>query len=169
MQRNKNTLKERRSAGWRWPIALAALSLGGLVLSGCSRSTRSTAGMEANELLEFVQQQQQKDPSAYIEYDLGKFRVSHPLPGGEGQVMVTFQLYGVLPPARQSQLKRLLPRYENRMRDAVISLVQRTQTEHLTDPSLAYFKADLVAAINRVLQDRVLADVAFSEYSIERG
>jgi flagellar basal body-associated protein FliL len=140
-----------------------------LLLVGCGRSSRPAAGMEASELLEIIQQQQERDPSAYVESDLGTFRVSHPLPGGEGQIVVSFHLYGVLPPARQSRLKQLLPTYENRVRDAVISHVQRTQTEHLTDPSLAYFKAELVAAINRVLQDRVMADVVFSDYSVERG
>jgi hypothetical protein len=92
--------------------------------------------------------------------------VSHAL-ATEGQVMVQFHLYGIVPPQRKSDLEEKLPSYEKRIRDAVISLVQRMETDHLTDPSLIFFKTEVVAAINEVLQDRLVADVVFSDFSID--
>jgi flagellar basal body-associated protein FliL len=45
--------------------------------------------------------------------------------------------------------------------------VQETESEQLTDPGLAFFRSEVVAAINRILQERLVKDVAFSEFSVE--
>jgi flagellar basal body-associated protein FliL len=45
--------------------------------------------------------------------------------------------------------------------------VQKTDAEQLAEPGLNWLKAELVAAINRVLQERIVQDVAFSEFSME--
>jgi flagellar basal body-associated protein FliL len=148
---------------------IGAVGVAGCVmfLAGCGHDAQSAAELEAAELLRLIQKQKHQDPSAYVEADLGKFRVSHVVNDGHEQVHVSFHLVGILPPDRVSRLEELRPAYENRLRDAVISLVQKTETEHLTDPSLSYFKAEVVGAVNRVLQDRVLADAAFSDFSID--
>ena len=126
------------------------------------------AELDASELLSLLQDQQQLDPRNYIESDLGRYRVTHPLGGNDGQMHVQFQLVAILPQAREGRLAELLPPVEKRVRDAVISLVQRTETEYLTDPGLEYFKAEVVRAINRVLQEPLLVDVAFSDFSMDR-
>ena len=133
-----------------------------LLLAGCGHDAQSAAELEAAELLRLIQKQKHQDPSAYVEADLGKFRVSHVVNDGHEQVHVSFHLFGILPPERVPRLEALRPAYENRLRDAVIALVQKTETEHLTDPSLTYFKAEVVGAVNRVL-----ADAAFSDFSID--
>jgi hypothetical protein len=144
------------------------LLLASLPAAGCGTKERSVAELDASELLALLQDQQQLDPRNYVERDLGRFRVTHPLGDDEGQMHVQFQLVAILPPARQDRLASVLPHVEKRMRDAVISLVQRTETEYLTDPGLEYFKTEVVSAINRVLQEPLLVDVAFSDFSMDR-
>jgi hypothetical protein len=90
------------------------------------------------------------------------------LGAGTGPVYVQFHLIGVLAADRQPRLAEALPRFEKRIRDAIISLVQRSDIRQLTDPSLAFFKGEVVATINRVLQDQLLVDVAFSDFSMDR-
>jgi hypothetical protein len=147
---------------------ISALLAVGLVVTGCSRPAKSAAEMDASELLALFQERQHIDAKNFIEADLGRFRVAHKLPSGDGQLYVQFHLFGILPQERQQRLAQLWPLYEMRARDAVISLVQRTETEHLSDPSLSYFKEEVATTINQVLQERLIIDVAFSDFSSDR-
>jgi flagellar basal body-associated protein FliL len=141
---------------------------GACLLAGCGKeATKSAAELDAAELLALIQEQQ-VDSKGSVEVDLGRFRVTHALAGSSGHLHVQFHLFGVLPQSRQERFDQALPKYEKRMRDAIISLAQRTETEHLTDPSLTFFKEDVTATVNRILQDRLLADVAFSDFSTDR-
>ena len=144
-----------------WIVALA-------LFAGCGTKERSVAELDASELLALLQDQQKLDPKNYVETDLGRYRVTHPLGGDQGQIHVQFQLVAILPQARLDRLATVLPHYERRVRDAIISLVQRTETEYLTDPGLEYFKTEVVSTINRVLQEPLIVDVAFSDFSMDR-
>ncbi|MEX2176772.1 MAG: flagellar basal body-associated FliL family protein [Pirellulaceae bacterium] len=151
--------------------ALAAVCLlaGAGASTSCSGPVEGPAAtLEAAEILDLINEGHKKnDPQGHVEIDLGKFRVTHTVPSEEEVLLlVDFQLYGVLPIGRQETLEHTLPDYNNRLRDAVISLVQSIETEHLTDASLAFFKAELTAAINRVLQARLIRDVVFSNFSV---
>lgn len=146
-------------------LALAALG----TLPGCSTSdAHSSPSLETSEILELIQEgSNRSDPKNDVEVDLGKFRVTHATTdGSQSLLLVDFQLLAVIPSQKQPALEAALPASTYRLRDAVIALVQKTETEHLTDPSLAYFKSELVAAINRILQDRLVKDVVFSEFSV---
>jgi len=146
-------------------FALMALCL----LSGCGKEpAKSSAELDASELLALFQERHQADAKNFIEVDFGRFRVTHSLPESEGHLHVQFHLFGVLPQERQERLNQVLPQYEKRVRDAIIGLVQRTETEHLTDPSLTFFKEEVAATVNRILQERLLVDVAFSDFSTDR-
>jgi hypothetical protein len=137
------------------------------VAAGCAEKSKSAAEMDASELLALFQERQHVDAKHFVETDLGRFRVMHKL-STEGQLYVQFHLFGILPVDRQARLAQLWPQYERRTRDAILSLVQRTETEHLSDPSLTLFKEEIAATVNRVLQERLLADVAFSDFSTDR-
>jgi hypothetical protein len=140
------------------------------LVAGCGHSNSTAGQLEASELLELLEEQELRyDSQAYTEVDLGEFKVTHPLGGDEGQLHVRFHLIGIVAEQRKTKVDHVLPHYQNRLRDAVIHLVQQTDTEQLTDPGLAFFRSELVAAINRVLQDRLLKDVAFSDFSVDRG
>jgi flagellar basal body-associated protein FliL len=147
---------------------IAGLAVVACLVSGCSRPVKSAAEMDASELLALFQERQHVDAKNFVEIDLGRFLVAHKLSSGEGQLYVQFHLFGILPHERQTRLAQLWPQYEKRARDAVISLVQRTETEHLSDPSLTIFKEEVAVAVNRILQERLLIDVAFSDFSTDR-
>jgi flagellar basal body-associated protein FliL len=148
-------------------VALGLLSCASAFCVSCSHSDeKSAAALEAAEILELVNEGQ-NDPRSDIEIDLGTFRVTHAVAqDGEELLLVDFQLYGVLSQQKQPALEEALPGYSNRVRDAIISLVQSIDTEHLTDPSLAFLKSEIIASINRVLQQRLIKDVVFSNFSV---
>jgi flagellar basal body-associated protein FliL len=147
---------------------LAAVALAVCLSAGCSQSEKKTAAeLDASELLALFQERQQVDAKHFVEVDLGRFRVVHKLDSGEGHLYVQFHLFGILPLDRQSRLEVLWPQFEKRARDAVIAVVQRTETEHLSDPSLSFFKEEVTAGVNRVLQERLLVDVVFSDFSTD--
>jgi len=139
-----------------------------LFCGGCSKPEKSAAEMDASELLALFQERQHVDATNFVEMDLGRFRVTHSLTGDEGQLHVKFHAYAILPQERLSRLAELWPKFEKRSRDAIISLAQRTEAEHLSDPSLTLFKEELAATVNRVLQERLVVDVAFSDFSTDR-
>jgi flagellar basal body-associated protein FliL len=153
-------------------LNLAALSLGictGTTLLGCSASEEKSPGsLEAAEILELINESQERsDPLEDVEVDLGKFRVTHAVESGdEVLLLIDFQLFAVVSSHKQAALEAALPAYSNRLRDMVISLLQKIDTEHLTDPSLAFLRAELIAGLNRVLQQRLVKDVAFTDFSV---
>ena len=150
-------------------LAVALIASVSLTSVSCSGPEQSpAASLEAAEILELINQgQKRNDPQNDIEVDLGKFRVTHSV-GTQDEVLllVDFQLYAVLSSQQQAVLEAALPSYSNRIRDAVISLVQSIDTEHLTDPGLAFLKAEMIAGINRVLHERLIKDVVFSNFSV---
>jgi hypothetical protein len=151
------------------PIQFVAVcTLVATFIAGCSHPVKTAPEMDASELLALFQERQHVDAKNFVEMDLGRFRVTHKLASGEGQLYVQFHLFGVLPQQRQTRLTQLWPQFEKRARDAVISLTQRTETEHLSDPSLTFFKEEVAATVNRILQERLLVDVAFSDFSTDR-
>jgi hypothetical protein len=144
-----------------------ALALALCLMTGCGQPAKTAAQLEASELLALLQERQNVDAKTFVEMNLGRFRVTHKLPE-EDHLYVQFHLYGVLPEHRKVRFSEVWPKYEKRVRDAVLSLTQRIETEHLCDPSLTYFKEEVAGAINRILQERLLADVAFSDFSTDR-
>jgi hypothetical protein len=144
------------------PIALCALP-------GCGAAPQQVAGLDVPELMELLEDEHLKrNPQAFSEVDLGKFKVSRMLPADDGQLLVKFHLIGVVPETKQADFEGELPKYETRVRDAVLSLVQRAEPEHLADPALNYLKSEILKAINDQMHGRLLKSVAFSDLSIER-
>ena len=136
-------------------------------LAGCGQTrAKSLAELDGGELLNLIEGERRADARTLVEVDLGRFRVSHAV--DNGQVLVQFHLIGLITQAKQMRLAELLPQYEKRLRDAVISLVQKMETDQLMDPSLAFFKTELVAAVNRILAEQILRDVAFSDFSLDQ-
>ncbi|MCL6507380.1 MAG: hypothetical protein K6T59_10155 [Bryobacteraceae bacterium] len=151
----------------RSAAVLPVMLLAWLVV-GCSHPAQPTPTLDPGELLALLHERQQGDSRYFVEVDLGRFRVTHPLSSGEGHLYVQFHLIGIVPEDKRVHLEEVWPRFEKRVRDAIITLVQRTETAHLADPSLTFFKEEVVGTVNRVLQERLLADVAFSDFSTDR-
>jgi flagellar basal body-associated protein FliL len=150
----------------RLVLICCALAAAGFV--GCGKSRNSATDLEASELLALLQDRQQTESRSLVETDLGRFRVTHQLADGDGQLHVQFHLFGVLAEERQQRFSQVWPHREKRVRDAIISLCQRTETEHLADPNLTLFKEEIVATVNRMIQERLIIDVAFSDFSTDR-
>lgn len=150
---------------------LPFLSLGFIAccLAGCGSAPVQVAGMDVPELMELLEDEQmKKNPHAYSEIDLGKFKVTRMLPADEGQLVVRFHLIGIVPEAKQEDFTGTMPKYETRLRDSVMSLVQKAEPEHLSDPALSFLKAEMLATINEKMHSRHLKSVVFSDLSIER-
>lgn len=140
-----------------------------LGLSGCGSAPVQVAGMDVPEIMELLEDEQMKrNPNAFVEIDLGKFKVTRMLPGDEGQLVVRFHLIGIVPEAKQTEFTESMPKYETRLRDSILALVQRAEPEHLADPGLSYLKSEMLMTINNQMHTRHLRSVAFSDLSVER-
>ncbi len=139
--------------------------------SSSNHSSRAHAKPEAvadaADLLDLLAVGGNQDPSRFVEMEIGTFRVTHKLADEGEPLVVRFRLFGIVSETKEERLYHELPKYEKRIRDAVISLVQKTEAEQLAEPGLKWLKAELVAAINRVVQDRALSGIAFSDFSLE--
>ena len=125
--------------------------------------------MDVPEIMELLEDEQLKrNPQAFAEIELGKFKVTQMLPGDEGQLVVRFHLIGIVPEAKQTEFTESMPKYETRLRDSILALVQRAEPEHLSDPALSYLKSEMLMIINSQMHSRHLKSVVFSELSIER-
>ena len=151
-----------------WPYLAIALGLLPL-LSGCGGESKAATAVDGIELLDLLQQQDKRhDPKAFVELSLGDYMVSRRGLGGQGILVVRFQLFGIVAATEQEKLTHELPAHEKRIRDAVISLTQRTDLDQLADPNLAYLKSEITLAANDVLRGRVIKNVVFSNFSLER-
>lgn len=135
---------------------------------GTASKTHSThTPADAADLLDLLAVGGSQDPSRFVEVEIGTFRVTHKLADQGEPLVVKFRLFGIVSKSKEGRLHEELSKYEKRIRDAVISLVQKTEAEQLAEPGLKWLKAELVAAINRVVQDRALSGIAFSDFSLE--
>jgi hypothetical protein len=126
------------------------------------------APSEVEKLLTLIAGKEKRhDPRLYSEVDLGEFRVTRPGSEEDEILIVKFQIYGVLSEPDVPKFEHGIEGRQQRVRDAVLSVVHRTAFDQLMDPSLDLVKSDLVAAINRVLENDLLRDVAFSSLSME--
>jgi flagellar basal body-associated protein FliL len=123
---------------------------------------------DVERILSLIADKERKhDPRLYLEVDLGEFRVSRPGASEDDIVVVKFQIFGVLNEQDHAKFVESSLGREQRLRDAVLSVVHRTELEQLMDPSLDNVKSELVAGINRILENDFLRDVAFSQFSME--
>ncbi len=147
-------------------LGLVMFALGAI---GCGSAPVQVAGMDVPEIMELLEDEQLKrNPQAFVEVDLGKYKVTQMLPKEEGQLVVRFHLIGIVPESKQSEFTDSMPKYETRLRDSILSLVQRAEPEHLSDPGLSYLKSEMLTVINNQMHTRHLKSVAFSDLSIER-
>ncbi len=135
--------------------------------SGCSDADAEVV-MDAGALLErYERDRRRHDPRHFGEVDLGEFRVTQH--HGTSIMFVRFHLFGVLPDGRIDQFKELLQAHEHRVKEKVSEVATRCDIVELQDPNLGWLKSELISSINRIVQAPLLRDVAFAEFSMERG
>lgn len=145
----------------RWLLALAAV-----VLSGCG-SGGDGEKLDPDVLPRYQLQRVRHDPVKFGEVDLGEFFVTRLLPNSPKVLIVRCQLFAVVDKNDTAELEQALLQRRSRMRDAVISLIQKAELESLEDPDLTWLRDELTTVINRTLDTLVVRDVAFSDLSIE--
>lgn len=144
----------------------AALTSG---MIGCGSAPAPAAALSPAELLDILDDDlKRNDPQHFVEVELGKFKVSHNVRATDKAVMVKFHLFAVLPESRSEDFQRATAKFDKRIRDSVISIIQQSETERLTDAGLSSLKGEIIASINRLTRTRVLKDVVFSDFSLDR-
>jgi hypothetical protein len=145
-------------------VLLSCLSVG--TISGCGASADDV--LDASALLERYERDRRKhDPLHFSEVDLGEFTVTqHRDPS---IYYIRFHLYAVIPDSLVDQFEELRQSHGERVKASVRESVQSCDLDHLDDPALGWLKSEMIASINQVLQAPILRDVAFSEFSLERG
>jgi flagellar basal body-associated protein FliL len=133
-----------------------------------SKEEASPQAGDVERILSLIADKEKKhDPRLYIEVDLGEFRVTRPGEDEDEIVVVKFQIFGVLNERDKLKFDESSLGREQRLRDAVLSVVHSSELDELMDPALDQVKSELVAAINRILESDFLRDVAFSSFSME--
>jgi hypothetical protein len=123
---------------------------------------------DVERILSLIADKEKKhDPRHYLETDLGEYRVTRPGREEDEIFVVNFQIFGVLNERDKLKFDESSLGREQRMRDAVLSVVHSAELDDLMDPALDKVKSNLVAAINRILENDYLRDVAFSTFAME--
>lgn len=148
-------------------LALTVLGTVPMASMGCGGDRRD-AVLDAGELLDrYERDRRRHDPVAFSEIDLGDFVVTQ---RHEPAIFfVRFHLYGVVPNTQMDDFSKMLEAHSELVRSTIRETVQGTELEQLNDPALGALKSDMILAINRSLQARILRDVVFGEFSFERG
>lgn len=151
-------------------LCLFGLALTATGCGGSSMPAKHPAALSAAELLDILEDDLKKhDPKDFVEVDLGKYKISRVVPNVEHAVNVKFQLIAVLHSQKKDEFSAEILQYEKRIRDAVIAVIQQAEIDRLTDPTLQSLKDELAATIARVTRTRVLKDLVFSEFALERN
>jgi hypothetical protein len=148
-------------------LAILPVVLVPLCFAACGTKATDPTALEARELLDLLDGRQERlSPEKYGEVDIGSFKTTLPARGEDEALRLSFRLVAIVPEGQKAEFTVELPKYEKRIRDAAIALVCRTDQELLAEPSLEYLKGEMTGAINRILQKRLVRDVAFSAFSL---
>lgn len=141
------------------------LMLAAVVGSSCGCSGSDEERIDATGLL--VQDRRRHDPLHFSEMDLGQFTVTqrHNL----SIFYIRFHLYAVVPDTLVEEFTERLQTHGERVRATVRETAQGCDLDQLNEPTLAWLKTELISSINREVQATVVRDVAFADFSFERG
>ncbi len=162
MNRMKHTSRSRRLA-----ISLAA----GLcvVLSGCGGSVEQQDIDPLAVYEQFESGQQRHDPLSMVEVDLGDYLVTRRVADSHDILFVRFQLFAIVPRDDEQKFTTLIEGSRTRMRDGVLTIVQKADLKDLADARMSSVKSEVVVSINKSLRTRTVRDVVFSDFSLEGG
>ncbi len=148
----------------RWqclPVAIA------LILAGCGDSSDS----EFDELAlldQYDLNRRRHDPEKYVEVELGEFNVSRRVPKTTKTLYVRCHLFAVADRLDEDQLHDALLERKDRMRDAVISILQKMDQKALAEPNMNWMKSEMIPVVNKALKVRSVRDIVTSSFSLER-
>ena len=106
------------------------------------------------------------DPKSLTEIDLGEYFITRRASEGE-QIFIRFHLYGIIPIKERTKFEETLQERGQRMRDSIIALIQKSELDHLGDPSWGLIRSELIPTISNSLRTTSLRDVVFSGFSMD--
>ncbi len=139
-----------------------------VLATGCGGGA-ATNFDEAALLDEYNVQGRRHDPVEFVEVDMGDFFITRRLPDTKDMLYVSCHLYAVTPQEESGFVEFTLMERKTRMRDTVMSVVQKAEIDALTEPSLTWIKSEMIPEVNRTLRTRSVRDIVFSTYSLQRG
>lgn len=152
-------------SSFRW---LCLLPMVALVLSGCGQSSNPDFD-ELALLDQYDLNRRRHDPEKYVEVDLGEFNVSRRVPKTNKTLYVTCHLFAIADKVDRDQLTNALLDRKERMRDAVISILQKMDQKALAEPNMNWMKSEMIPVVNKALKVRSVRDVVTSDFSLEQA
>lgn len=143
-------------------LSLSLASCGG----GGHGSHAKVAAVDSSHSSAHGEESHSPDSAEMVEVDLGEFTITQRQPGANSILLIRFKIFGVVEHDKKEAFAKLLEERRQRMRDSVITIVQRAGVEQLSDPSLGWLKSELIPAVNKLLRTRMLKDVVFSDFAM---
>jgi flagellar basal body-associated protein FliL len=116
---------------------------------------------------QFKQEARKHHPKNFAEVDLGEFAVVHRR--DKHVLFIRCQLFAVMPKGDQSEFSKSLNSHKLRMKEAVVQTFRASDRVKINDPNLKQLRDDLVVAINKAMNTRVLRNIVFTSFSVARG
>jgi hypothetical protein len=150
---------------FRWISALAAIAVIS-VLVGCS--AKSTFKFDQMDLLPAEEE--------LTEFSLGEYKIPIPIPDDgtpdnlsrHNRIQFDFDLYALISPKEESQIKDAWDRHEGVIRDQVISICRSASVDELQEPELATLKARLTDFVGTQLGEQRLRQLLITDVVSQR-
>lgn len=104
-------------------------------------------------------------PDEEIEVDLKDFRVTAYQPLSNTTLRIDFHMHGLINPADQEELTKLLETKEKRIRDQVIMTIRGADLNDFTDAGLGLIKRRILETTNKTLGKPLVKRIVFSDFS----
>jgi hypothetical protein len=146
----------------QWVVVVA------LLMSGCGAKDEEPILVDARALLDRYQQERLRhDPRHFSEIELGEFFVTQRRDAALLSIRV--RLVAVVSDTQLDQFQTLLQGRLERVHATIRQTIQRAGPAQLDEGSLDSLKSELIRSINGCLEKRIVQDVAFAKFSLERG
>jgi len=107
-------------------------------------------------------------PESLVEVELGQFFVTRRVSDGE-MAYIQFTLFAVVDEEKKDDFEVLLGDRRERMRERISQSLQEAKLDQIEQPSRKILKTELTLELKKVLHTPDVYDVAFTEYSVQRG
>ena len=98
------------------------------------------------------------------EFDMEAYGLAVPNLAAGTSLRVDFHLWGIVHENSQDEFKTLYGTNKHRIRDAVGSIIRRSEAADLAEPGLGLIKRKVFAKVNQTLGKPLLRGVVFSEF-----
>jgi flagellar FliL protein len=106
------------------------------------------------------------DPGApKVEVSLGDFSVTSYKPLTNTTLRIDFQLYATIKAEDEEKFAPLFEKNKHRFREQVLVILRSAEMTDLTDAGLGLIKRQILEKTNRLLNEALIQEVIFSEFS----